>query len=86
MDALRVVIDDLMFRARIPHCRFLPLLVTLAAEDWNIDGEDRRLRIRAAFDFMCAVAFLARRPVRIIVRYESSVHTALILLADLGMA
>lgn len=80
MDALRIMVDDLVFRARVPHGCFLPFLVALAAQPGDVQGKDRGARIRPSFHFVRTVAFLAGWPIRVIVGDKFAVHAALILL------
>ena len=86
VDAFRIVGYDLMLRSGVPDGGLLSFLVTFAAKDRDVDGEDGRLWISPTLHLVRAVTFLAGRRVRIIVGDQLTVHASLELLAHLRVA
>ena len=86
MDALGVVLGDLVLAPRVAEGRFLPLAVTTSAQGRHVGGEGPRCRILPAENRVPAVALLAGGRIGIVGGQELPMLAALKLLGDLGVA
>ena len=86
VDALRIVLDDLVFCTDISNRRLLAFAMALCTELRDVDSKRRRSWVDLSLHGMRAVAFLACWPVGIVLCNKSAVGALLVLLANLGMA
>ena len=86
VDTLRVMLNDLMLRARVPSSCFLTFTMAFRAQGRNIRRERRRIWAQFPQHVVRAVTFFARRAIRVVLRHELPVRAELELLAYFGMA
>jgi len=86
VDALVVVLDDLVLPPRVAHGGFLAFAMTPAAQSGHVGGKSDRVRIMFPQDVMGAVALLAVGSVGIVSGQQLTVFAALVLLADFLVA
>ena len=86
VNALLVMINDLMFSTGVAGSGFLSFLMALGTKCRNIRRENRRFGIAAAFDTVRSVAFFAGWSVRIIFRDEFAVRAHCVFGGDFRMA
>jgi len=76
MNALAVVLNDLVLPPRITHSSLLPFTVAARAELRNVDRERRGFRVLPAEHPVRAVTLLARRSIRVVSALKLSVRAA----------
>lgn len=85
VDALCIMVRDVVFRALITDSGFLTFAMTFCAERRNPRWKCHRLRIRPLSNHMRAVTFRARRCVCIVPGEQRAVNALLVHLDLLGM-